>query len=122
MGQPGSGFLVNLDHEQRVRYYQWWRKYLLIKRTTAAAGVLYVACWILALGQSPFYAVGMAFRKPLVFALFGSAIWLTLLECPRCGESFRGWFRSEVAAYIGDECQNCGLSGTQLSAIAKPTS
>lgn len=121
MGHLGSSFLANLDHEQRVRYYEWWRKYLLLKRLTGAIGILYLVCWILVLGKTPFSEVARMLLKPMLFGLFGFAIWTSLMECPRCGESFRGWFRRRAAAYIGNECQNCGLNGTQLSAIAKPT-
>jgi hypothetical protein len=121
VGQLGSSFLANLDQEQRLRYYEWWRKYLLLKRLTWAVGILYLVCWILVLGKTPFSEVARMLLKPVLFGLFGFAIWRTLMECPRCGESFQGWSRRPAAAFIGDECQNCGLSAAQLSAITKPT-
>jgi hypothetical protein len=113
----GSGFLVNLDHEQRVRYYLWWRRYLLLKRLAWIAGAAFVLCWILVLAKTPVGAVAAALVKPAFFSGIAIAIWISLLDCPRCGQTFRGWGTEK---YYGDECQNCGLTGIELSSIAKP--
>lgn len=114
----GSGFLASLDREQRVRYRKWWQKYLLLKRVSWIGAAIFIACWLLTIRPNPLFALVRVARIPLVLALFSLAIWQSVLECPRCGENFRGWFSR--GAYFGDECQNCGLSGTQLSSIAQP--
>ena len=117
MEHAGYGFVANLDHEQRVRYYEWWRKYRLLKRISWIALVVYVICWIVVLGKNPLAPVARLVMVPVLFSVFGSIIWLSFLDCPRCGETFRGW---NTEKYFGEECQNCGLSAMQLSAIAKP--
>lgn len=117
MEHTGSGFLANLDHEQRVRYYQWWRKYTILKRIAWVAGAGYVFCWALVLGKTPFFDVARVLLKPAFFTGLGVVLWLRFLDCPRCGETFRGWGTEK---YFGDECQNCGLTGRELSSIAKP--
>lgn len=115
-----SGFLSNLDHEQRARYYQWWRKYLVLKHATQGFGVAVLLCWLFRLAPNPFYQVARAVWTPLFFACFFFGLWGSLLECPRCGQQFRGWFSRGQRLYFGDECQSCGLRKEQLSAVAKP--
>jgi hypothetical protein len=115
--QRGSGFLVNLDREQRVRYYEWWRKYLLIKRLTWVAGAFFAVCLVLVLKPSPIQGLAGILAKLAMLAFIASGIWASFLDCPRCGETFRGW---DTEKCFGDECQNCGLTGRELSSIAKP--
>jgi hypothetical protein len=119
------GFLVRLDAEQRARYYDWWQKYLLWRRATQVVGAIAVASAFASstlgpmfLPQSvPIFPIARAIHKPAFYVAFGFAILGSLLDCPRCGESFRGWFGSR---YFGGECQNCGLSCRELSSIGKP--
>jgi DNA-directed RNA polymerase subunit RPC12/RpoP len=83
-------------------------------------GAAILLCWILRLAPNPFYRVARAMWPPLSLACLVFAFWGSLLDCPRCGQSFRGWFGEEQRQYFGDECQNCGLRRSQLAAIAKP--
>jgi hypothetical protein len=115
--QRGSGFLVNLDHEQRARYSEWWRKYLLLKRFTWVAGVFLAVCLVLVLKPTPIQGLARILAKLAMLAFIASGVWPSLLDCPRCGETFRGWGTEK---YFGDECQNCGLTGRELSSIARP--
>jgi hypothetical protein len=115
--RSGSGFLANLDREQRVRYYKWWRKYCLLKWLNWIAFAACLACWFMMIGKQPFSSLARIVYKPIFFLGVGTAFWMGQLDCPRCGSNFLSW---GVRKYFGDECQNCGLSGMQLSAIAKP--
>jgi hypothetical protein len=115
--QRGSGFLVNLDHEQRARYYEWWRKYLFLKRLSWIAGAFLLACVLTARWLSPVQDFARVLAKFIVLAFIALGIWPSFLDCPRCGQTFRGW---DTEKYFGDECQNCGLTGRELSSIAKP--
>jgi hypothetical protein len=69
------------------------------------------------LGNEPFSSLARTLYKPAFLLGAGFAVWRSRLDCPQCGVNFVGW---GVQKYFGDECQNCGLSGMQLSAIAKP--
>jgi len=120
------GFLVSLDDEQRARYYDWWQRYLLWRRVAiivAAIAFATVVAYSLLLpmlfpDQILLYRIAGVVRKPAFLIAIGVAILGSLMDCPRCGESFRGWFGRR---YLADECQNCGLSYAQLSSIGKPT-
>jgi hypothetical protein len=108
-----SGFLASLDDEQRVRYYKWWRKYLFLKRANQGAFVVLLAVWILRLRYDNLKYL----QAPLFLAAVAFGMWWSFLDCPRCGEQFTS---GKLRAYFGEECQNCGLSYLQLSAIGKP--
>ena len=116
MRRAGIGFIANLDHEQRVRYYVWWRKYLVLKYVSRAALVVCFACLLAPLADKSLAAVATA-TKPAFYVAIASGIWWGLLECPRCGQRYR-W--GGEADYFGDDCQNCGLTSSELSAIPKP--
>ena len=120
MRHPDAGFVAGLDREQRVRYYEWWRKYILLGRATWGFGVLSVLCWILLHAATRVSPIARAVALPAVLAFLFFGLWGSLLDCPRCGEKFRGWFAGGEPEYLDDECQNCGLTKTQLSAVAKP--
>ena len=117
MEHSGSGFLVNLDHEQRVRYYEWWQKYLLLKRLTWIASAFLIVCVLSARWLSPIQGFARILAKFALLAFIAFGLWPSFLDCPRCGETFRGWATEK---YFGDECQNCGLTGRELSSIATP--
>jgi hypothetical protein len=118
MRHPDAGFVVGLDREQRVRYYEWWRKYILLRRATWAFGAITVLCWFLLHARTPLSPIARAVALPAVLALIFFALWGSLLDCPRCGNQFRAFGRDQGA--FSDECQGCGLTKTQLSAVAKP--
>jgi hypothetical protein len=119
------GFLVRLDAEQRVRYYDWWQNYLLWRRAAQVVTAIAFASalassilWKMLLPrQMLLFQIAAAIRKPVFWVAFAFAIWGSLLDCPRCGQSFRGWFGRR---YFGGECQNCGLSYRDLSSIGRP--
>jgi hypothetical protein len=110
-----SGFLAGLDEEQRVPYYKWWRKYRILKYTSRVAFGISFILWIRQLR----YPGLRHLQGPLLLAAFVLAVWWGLLDCPRCGEQFSS---GKIRSYFGDECQSCGLSYLQLSAIGKPRS
>ena len=119
MRHPDSGFVANLDREQRIRYYEWLRRYLLVSRGAAGFAVVTVVSWILQVTSGPLSLLARAMWKPALLAALFFGLWSAFLDCPRCGEKFNGWFgRGETES--SDECQNCGLRKSQLSAIAKP--
>lgn len=118
MRHPDSGFLAGLDEEQRVRYAEWWASYLRLKRMIGLAAAANILCWLLLWNQGWGYSAAKVLAPITLIAFFAVSFWFTSLECPRCGESFRGWMRNEDA-YFPDECQNCGLRGTQLEAIPR---
>lgn len=119
------GFLVSLDAEQRVRYYEWWQRYLRWKRVAQIAFVIAFATGLAYSIVLPLYFPSevllyrmlAAVRRPVFLIAFGIVMSGSLMDCPRCGESFRGWFGRR---YLLDECQNCGLRSSELSAIARP--
>jgi hypothetical protein len=111
------GFVANLDHGERVRYYEWWKKYIFIRRLSWLCVGVAVLCLADMTLKMPLQPVASAFLKADFLAAIVLAIWTSFLECPRCGESFRGWGRQN---YFSDECQNCGLTMGELSAIGKP--
>ena len=108
-----------LRPEDRARYYSWWKKYVLLRRATGIAFVLFVASQLLRLADKPLAAFAPLALAPCLVVVVISGIWWAVLECPRCGERFRAWYGGE-ADYFGDECQSCGLTGAQLSSIAEP--
>ena len=112
-----GGFLAGLDTEQRLRYYVWWRKYVFLRRLSRVAFGLMLVLWVVSFRYADF-RMERIFRLFVVWVCFALALWWVLLDCPRCGQSFNGWTRIR---YFPDECQNCGLSGMELSSIAKPT-
>lgn len=120
MRHPDAGFVAGLDREQRVRYYDWWRKYILLGRATLGFGAMSLLSRILLFAHTPAFPFARAVLLPAVLAFLFFGFWGALLDCPRCGEKFRGWFGGGEAAYLADECQNCGLTKAQLSVIAKP--
>ena len=124
MEQHEPGFLVRLNAERRVRYYDWGQKYLLVRRLTqfftalAAVNVfISLVLWPMPPGHVVMYRTAEATRGPAFLIAAGFAIWGSFLDCPRCNESFRGWFNRR---YFTDECQNCGLTYRELSSIGKP--
>lgn len=75
MQHSDSGFLASLDHEQRARYYEWWRKYLVLKRATQGFGAAVLLCWLFRLAPNPVYQVARAVWQPLFFACFLFGWW-----------------------------------------------
>jgi hypothetical protein len=119
------GFLVSLDADQRVRYYDWWQRYLLWRRIAIIVAVIWLgaaATYSLLLpaffpGQVWLHRIAGFLNKPLFVVALGIGFSGSLMDCPRCGQSFRGWFRR---GYFGNECQNWGLSYRELSSIGNP--
>jgi len=118
MRRAGTGFIASLNREQRAHYYSWWRKYLLLKYASSA-GLLLCFAGLLAPLVDKSLASWARAAKPAFLLSIACAIWWAFLECPRCGERFRAWY-TEGLDYFGDDCQNCGLSSSELSSIAKP--
>jgi hypothetical protein len=112
-----GSFLATLDDEQRVRYYSWWRKYILLKRASRIAFAFFFVAGIFRI-RYPDAHLARVFLAVTACAGFGLALGWSSLDCPRCGERFMARYTYK---FFGDECQNCGLSGMQLSAIAKPS-
>jgi hypothetical protein len=117
MRREGVGFIANLDLEQRLRYYWWWRKYLVLKYVSRTALVVSFATLLAPFAEKPLQPIIWATAKPALCVAVVAGIWWACLECPRCGERYR-W--GGDADYFGDDCQNCGLASSQLSSIAKP--
>jgi hypothetical protein len=93
----------------------------VLKRAAWGFGAATIVVWILLVAPSPLSLLAAALWQPVFIASLFFGLWLALLDCPRCGAKFNGWFgRSEAESYIDDECQNCGLRKAQLAAIAKP--
>jgi hypothetical protein len=110
-----SGLVASLDDEQRVRYYVWWRKYLVLKYASRIAFLILLLFSIL---QFRFHTSAQQYLyAPLLLSAFFLTMWWGLLDCPRCGEQFSS---GKLKNYLGDECQYCGLSYLQLSAVGKP--
>ncbi len=120
MRHPDAGFVAGLDREQRIRYYEWWRKYILLTRAAWGFGAIGLLCWVPIVVRASVSPIARAVGLPSVLASLFFGVWCSSLDCPRCGEKFRGWFVSGEPEYFPDECQNCGLTKTQLSAVAKP--
>ena len=120
MRHPDAGFVAGLDREQRLRYYGWWCKYILLGRASWGFGATSLLCWVLLVFPTPVLPIVRAVWLPAVLAFLFFGLWSALLDCPRCGEKFRGWFAGGESEYLADECQNCGLTKAQLSAVAKP--
>lgn len=119
MKHVGVGFIANLDPEQRLRYFFWWKKYTLLKRVMWFAWPLMFSSWLLPLARPNLAAIASLAIKPLFFLAVVASLWWSFLECPRCGERFRAWHAGDLD-YFGDDCQNCGLTSSELSSIAKP--
>lgn len=112
------GFIAGLDSEQRARYYAWGRKYRVFQRTVIVLQILMVGVIALSFGPySNVRVVRIAFAS-VVFSFFCSLIAWSVLECPRCGESFRGLGRRQFV----DDCRNCGLTLSEVFSIAKTQS
>jgi len=108
-----------LRPQQRVQYYRWWKKYLLLKRTGWITFFLFFVFQLLRLSDKPLPALAGAAGFVCLFMFLVSGVWWAFLDCPRCGQTFRAWYQGE-ADYFGDECENCGLTGRDLSSIPKP--
>lgn len=119
MKRAGVGFIASLESEQRLRYYYWWKKYIILKRVAWFAWPLMLSLWLLQLAHRPFSAIASLATRPLFFVAIVASLWWSLLECPRCGERFRAWYTGDLD-YFGDDCQNCGLTSSELSSIGKP--
>jgi len=115
--RPRIGFIAGLDHEQRLRYCEWWRKYI---RLGWAAGLSFlVLLGSILLSNATMNPLARGAGKPALAAFVLLLLWRSSLDCPRCGERFRSWFGGEHD-YFADECQNCGLSKREISAVARP--
>lgn len=117
--RPRIGLIAGLDHEQRVRYYEWWRKYVWLGRAAGTCGLALLVCQLIVLSNGELKPIAQMLLKPAFGACAAFALWRQLMDCPRCGESFRSWYGK---GYFGGECQNCGLTKRELSSIAKPQS
>jgi hypothetical protein len=103
-----SGFPVGLENEGRTHYYKWWRKYLILKYAWRVAMGLAAADWILQLRYHDLRYL----QGPLWLAAFGLVLSFGLLDCPKCRERF-------YTVSSKNECRNCGLRLTELSAIGE---
>jgi len=118
MRRAGIGYIASPNREQRVRYYWWWRKYLVLKYASRAGILIGVACVLAPFAEKSLASFAWA-AKPAFLLSVASGIWWAFLDCPRCGERFRSWYTGDLD-YFGDDCQNCGLTSSELSAIAQP--
>lgn len=114
--REGVGFIASLGPTERLRYYDWWRKYLLLKYLSRSALVICIAFLVIPLVNLSLRWVALAV-KPAFLAAIVTGLWWSFLECPRCGERYR-W--GGELDYFGDDCQNCGLTSAELSSIARP--
>jgi hypothetical protein len=115
------GPLSNLTFEQRRYYRLWWRKYTALKLLAQIGLLVCLVCGILSFGEQAVSHVARAVVYPAVWITIGSTLWWTLLECPRCGAKFSGWWGLEFDVWNLSECQECGLSCSELSALSKKT-
>jgi hypothetical protein len=104
-----GGFPAGLHNELRTRYNRWWRKYLILEYAYQIAFGLPLVDWILQLRYHDLRYL----QGPLWLVAFGLALSFGLLDCPRCRERF-------YTASSRNECRNCGLRLTELSAPGKP--
>jgi hypothetical protein len=105
-----SNSLAGIHNKQHARYYEWWRKYLLLKYAYRIAWGLSLIPGILQLRYHDLKYL----QGSLLLVAFCLTLWWGLLKCPKCGERF----------YTGSskgKCHNCGLSLVELSAIGKGT-
>jgi hypothetical protein len=83
---------------------------------TATVGVLaWAAFMLLAYFEPVLSSVAKIFAWPALLIAVGASVWISFLDCPRCGERFHGG-----ESPLNDECYNCGLTHRELSAVAKP--
>ena len=79
MRRKGVGFIANLEPEQRIRYYYWWRKYLVLKWVSRTAFVLFFAAFLASLANKPLQPVIWSIAKPAFYVSVVSGIWWGLL-------------------------------------------
>jgi len=108
--------LCDLGPLERARYYGWWRQYTLLKRTATVGGLACCGLALLAYAEPQLGSIAKLFVWPALFTAVGAGLWISFLDCPRCGERFHAGSESPP----NDECQNCGLTHRELSAVAKP--
>jgi hypothetical protein len=108
--------LCDLGPGERARYYGWWRQYNLLRRT-AAFGLFAVCVFLLLeLIENPLGSVAKILLWPALFIAIAAGVRSSFLDCPRCSERFHAGGENP----LDDECQNCGLTHRELSAVAKP--
>ena len=107
---------TGLDHERRVRYCEWWKKYVWLGRALWISLLIFVIC--LFSGDGPLSPVARLLKLPAFGAFMVLLLWHSFLDCPRCGQTFKAWYGGELD-YVGDECQHCGLSKREIASIAK---
>jgi len=108
-----------LSEQERQRYRRWWKKYAMLKRAAQVGLLVCVLCGMFSFsGHDPNHLAGLIFY-PAFWVTVICGVWWTLLECPRCGEKFSGWWGSEHDDWGTSECQQCGLSCDDLSALRR---
>jgi hypothetical protein len=108
-----------LSEEERRRYRRWWKKYLTLKRVAQMGLPVCLLPGLLSFGDQEVSHLAKVTVYPAFWVTVISTLWWTFLECPRCGAKFSGWWGSESEAWSVSECQECGLSCHDLSALAK---
>jgi hypothetical protein len=121
-GLGGGDFLrAELSLEERKRYSFWWKKFNTLKYTLRIGLLVCFVCYIVSLREHPLTQVARAILYPAFWITCGAGLWWGFLECPRCAAKFSGWWASNTDRWDVSECQECGLSCSELSVIARST-
>ncbi len=113
------GSLPELSPERRKHYRMWWRKYTALKLIVQIGLPVSLVCGVLSFAEQAMSHIARAIVYPAVWITIGCTVWWTFLECPCCGAKFSGWLGSEFDVWNVSECQECGLSCSDLLAICK---
>ena len=58
--------------------------------------------------------------KPAFVVFLLLMVWRSLLECPRCHQTFNAWYGNEEDRFrLSGRCQHCGLTQNQIRRIAQ---
>ena len=107
-----------LSEQERQRYCRWWKKYTTLKRVAQIGILVCLICGVF-ISEHEHSHLARLILYPTFWVTVICAVWRTFLECPRCGETFNGWWGSEYDESSTSECQECGLSCYDLSALSR---
>jgi hypothetical protein len=108
-----------LSEPERQRYCRWWKKYMTLKRVAQIGILVCLICGVFSFSEHENSHLARLILYPTFWLTVICAVWRTFLECPRCGEKFSGWWGSESDESSTSECQKCGLSCYDLSALSR---
>jgi transcription elongation factor Elf1 len=108
-----------LSEQERQHYYRWWKKYVTLKRVAQIGLSVCVFCGVVSFTRHELSHLVSFIFYPAFCVTVISGVWWTFLECPRCGTKFSGWWGSEYDEWNTTECQECGLSFHDLSALSR---